>query len=180
MPSLALAVPAVLAAASLATFAASPALVEAERVDASGAMVTYGETLQDAPQARVRAEYDTVGDTRVELSVTGLEAATRYAGRVHVGGCERRRRDLGEVFQATPNPDPAGAPQDPAYRNPGNEVWLDLETDAAGTGSVAARQPWQFHPTRRPGSVIIHEMLPVSHPLDPIVGPALACLEVGF
>ena len=46
----------------------------------------------------------------------------------------------------------------PTYANPSNEVWLDLETNAAGNGRAQTVVDWTFRPTAdgAPRSVILH------------------------
>jgi len=73
---------------------------------------------------------------------------------------------------------------DPALA--GATARLDVEYDAAGdthlrlAGVRRQRQPWQFAPTWRAGSVVLHALLPVERQGDPVVGAPLACLEVPF
>lgn len=173
------AAPTALAAVAVALFAASPAITGSDVVHAAPSLTTYGTSVGPDARASVDVEYDAGGYTHVELVVSGLAPRTRYVGRARVGGCAPMASRLGPVFQMFPNPDPE-TPYDPLYRNPGNEVWLDVETDAHGAGSVRTTQKWQFHPLSRPGSVTIHDMLRMNRPTDPMVGAALACLEVAF
>ena len=81
--------------------------------------------------------------------------------------------------------DPAATPQqasvDPAFANPRNEIWLDLRTDAAGSGSVDAEVPFVFG-DRAPASVIIHEAEQTATEAGKAgsAGARVACLNVPF
>ena len=173
------ALPTALAASAVALFAASPAIAGSERVHAAGELTAYTPVVPAGARAAVDATYDAGGHSHIELRVAGLAPRHRYVARVRNGGCTAAPAALGPIFQLSPNPDPA-TPDDPFFRNPVNEVWLDVDTDSAGSGRARVEQPWQFHPLGRPGSVTIHEMLPMNHPSDPVVGRTLACLDVAF
>jgi len=170
--------PGLLATAAVALFAASPALAGSDRVWAAGPLTAYDPALAGAT-ARLDVEYDAAGDTHLRLAVEGLAPSTLYVVRAHVDGCPAAAAGLGDVFQSSPNPDPT-SPDDERYRNSVNEVWLDVRTDATGAGVRRQRQPWQFAPTWRAGSVVLHALLPVERQGDPVVGAPLACLEVPF
>ena len=170
--------PVALAVLGVAVFASSPALAGSERVTADGELLAYDPALAGA-RATLRAEYDAAGDSRLAFAVTGLASSAHYVVRAHAGGCPATPAELGEVFQMSPNPDPEH-PEDPDFRNGANEVWLDVETEADGSGASEAVQPWQFSPIWRAGSVVVHAVLPITRPHDPVVGRALGCLEVAF
>jgi hypothetical protein len=173
------AAPVALGVLAVGLFAASPALAGSDLVRATGPLTVYDPALAGAT-ARLQVEYDTLGDTHLRLSVAGAQPSTYYVVRAHVGGCPSVADELDDVFQASPNPDAEESPEDPLFRNPVNEVWLDVETGPTGAGVRRARQPWQFHPTWRAGSVVLHALLPMERESDPVVGRALACLEVPF
>lgn len=70
---------------------------------------------------------------------------------------------------------------DPALANPGNEIWLDLTTDAEGDGEARAQVPFAFT-DRAPASVIIHEgeMTATGAGEAGTAGGRVACLDVPF
>ena len=77
--------------------------------------------------------------------------------------------------------DPVTPSTDPAYANPANEIWLDFTTNAAGQGRAKSTVDWQFSPTRRAQSVIIHVEHTHTGPTDSgVAGARLACLTVPF
>ena len=88
----------------------------------------------------------------------------------------------GGHFQNNPFP-PGSSATDPTYANATNEIWLDLVTDERGNGVAQTKVPWQFSPTRRASSVMIHaEHTHTGGPGTPAgtAGARLACLTVGF
>lgn len=70
---------------------------------------------------------------------------------------------------------------DPAYANPENEIGLDQTTNAAGHRVATTVVPWQFSPTRRAKSVILHVEHTHTGPQDSgVAGARLGCLSVPF
>ena len=67
----------------------------------------------------------------------------------------RRRPALPELADPAATPDHPST--DPAYANPGNEVWLDLQTDGDGDGHAETDVPFTFVENRSPRSIVIHE-----------------------
>ena len=170
-------------AAAVALFAASPALAGSDHARGDGELVRWSDVVPEGAGAVVTAEYDASGRTTVVLRVRGLRSATVYGAHVHVARCGPRPEDAGPTFQNTVPEDPELV-STPLYANRYNEVWLDVETDAAGSGVSTARVSWQFAPHRRPGSVVLHEHA-TSTGLQPgppagAAGDAIACLDVEF
>jgi Cu-Zn family superoxide dismutase len=164
----------------LGVFAASPALAGADHVRAGGRLTPYADEVPAGATARVHAVYDASGDTVTILHVRGLRPGTRYGAHVHADSCGATGAAAGPHFQNVPNPDPE-TPNDPAYANPGNEIWLDFTTNRAGNAMATSTVAWQFSPRRRAGSVIIHQERTHTGPRDSgTAGPRLACLTVGF
>lgn len=119
--------------------------------------------------------------TTVNLEVSGLQPNRGYASHAHVKPCGPTGDDAGPHFQN--RVDPAATPDkpstDPAYANPQNEIWLDVQTDQRGAGTATAEVPFVFT-DRAPASVVIHE-----HPrtaTEPskagTAGGRLACLSL--
>jgi superoxide dismutase, Cu-Zn family len=172
----------VLAAAVTATalFAASPAIAGADRIRAEGELVRYNASaVPEGARARVQAVYTSAGDSIVTLHVWGMRPSTEYGAHAHVNPCGATGAAAGPHFQNVL--DPVVPSVDPAYANPVNEIWLDLTTDEEGNGVAQTKVPWQFSPTRRAGSVIIHMEHTHTGPTDSgVAGARLACLTVGF
>ncbi len=162
-----------------ALFVASPAIAGADRVRAEGDLVRYSGTVPEEARARVQAVYTSAGDSIVTLHVWGMAPDTEYGAHAHVNPCGSTGAAAGPHFQNVP--DPVVPSVDPAYANPTNEIWLDLTTDAEGNGVAQTKVPWQFSPTRRAQSVIIHVEHTHTGPTDSgVAGARLACLTVGF
>lgn len=166
--------------AATVLFAASPAIAGADRVRAEGDLVRYNTTVvPEGARARVDAVYTAAGDSIVTLHVWGMRANTPYGAHAHVNPCGATGAAAGPHFQNAP--DPVFPSTNPAYANPANEIWLDLTTDAEGNGAAQTKVPWQFSPTRRAQSVIIHVEHTHTGPTDSgVAGARLACLTVGF
>jgi Cu-Zn family superoxide dismutase len=164
-------------------FAASPSIAGADSVRSEDRIYRYDLTeFPEDATARVRAVYNAAGDTFVTLQVTGLEPGRTYGAHAHTKPCGLSGTDAGPHFQHQPFPEGSSA-TDPAYANPGNEIWLDVATNAAGKGSSLAKQAWQFSPERAPKSVIIHAEPTATGQQDGDAGTAgarLACVDVGF
>ena len=110
--------------------------------------------------------------------VTGLRPGRAYGAHAHTQSCGATGDAAGPHFQHVP--DPVKPSVDPAYANPGNEIWLDFTTDRAGTGFARSTVDWTFT-TRRAGSVVIHETHTHTDPGHAgTAGARLACLDVGF
>jgi Cu-Zn family superoxide dismutase len=186
--------PRIIALAAVTTgvvlFAASPSIAGADRVRGEEPLVPYPAATGGAPElvpagatARVQAVYNAAGDSIVTLHVKGLLPGRTYGAHAHVNACGLTGAAAGPHFQHVPDPAP-GVSVDPAYANPGNEIWLDVHTDAAGNGAAQTKVAWQFTPDRRPGSVMIHELPTGTGALgDSAAGAAgkrLACVDVGF
>jgi Cu-Zn family superoxide dismutase len=161
-------------AAGLALFAASPVLAQPVHGVVEGPLLRYSAEVPPAASARVSATYDAVGNTAVTLELSNLAPGTRYLGRVHVEPCGPG--GAGATYQQTPDPEQPS--EDPAYANPHNEIWLDVETDGEGAGAATSRVNWQFHPAAAPRSVMLSAEPEPDRPTQP--GPRLACLTVEF
>jgi superoxide dismutase, Cu-Zn family len=169
------------AAAALAVTA--PAVAE-DVARSSGALVRYpqADAAANAPEgarARVQSVETADGRTVVTLHVSGMEPHARYGVHAHVSPCGSTGGAAGPHFQHVV--DPVSPSVDPAYANPHNEVWLDLTTNRAGEGRAKTVLDWQFSPTRRPASVILHERHTATAPgVAGTAGKRVACLTVPF
>ena len=176
-------------AASAALVLAAPAIAQ-NVARSAGELTRYpdqpiaGSPVPEGATARVQRVETGDGRTIVTLRVSGMAPSAAYGAHAHVGGCgdpasDRAGLAAGPHFQH--EPDPVKPSVDAAYANPQNEIWLDLTTDRAGNGHARSVVEWQFKPTRRPMSVIIHE----GHTLTTegkhgVAGKRVACLDVPF
>ncbi|MGH3834423.1 MAG: superoxide dismutase [Pseudonocardiaceae bacterium] len=120
--------------------------------------VTFNPALAPAG-ARLAVEMIPSGtSTNVELTVNGLQPNRSYAVHAHTNACSDNPDAVGLHYQN--RVDPAATLQqpstDPEYVNPNNEVWLDVRTDAAGSGITRVTVPFVFT-DRGPGSIVVHE-----------------------
>jgi superoxide dismutase, Cu-Zn family len=96
--------------------------------------------------------------TTAELTVSGLLPNRGYAVHAHTNACNSPA-SVGLHYQNRIDPAAAQlqAPStNPEYANPNNEIWLDVRTDAAGSGTRRVTVPFVFT-DRGPGSVVVHE-----------------------
>lgn len=127
----------------------------------------------------VQAIYAGNGSTVVTLHLMGAEPSREYGAHAHKAPCTAVSTDAGGHFQYVPNLDLLN-PTDPTYANPTNEIWLDLETNAAGNGSAQTVVPWQPGATR-PMSVVIHAAHTSTEPgAAGTAGARLGCMTVPF
>jgi Cu-Zn family superoxide dismutase len=95
--------------------------------------------------------------TTAELRVNGLLPNRGYAVQAHTNACHNPD-SVGPRYQN--RIDPAATSQapstNPEYANPNNEIWLDVRTDAAGSGMSRTTVPFVFT-DRGPGSIVVHE-----------------------
>lgn len=144
-----------------------------------GAAVTYDEELVPAGAGATVTSQEADGSTTVTLEVTGLLPDRAYGAHAHVNGCGAAGSDAGPHYQL--DQDPVSPSVDPAFANPSNEIWLDLTTDAEGTGTATATVDWVAPADRRPESVIIHEMQTATGPGEAgTAGDRPACITVDF
>lgn len=124
-----------------------------------GGAFTYNPQLAPAG-AQVKATVDgSEQSTVVTFTVTGLQPNRGYAAHAHVNACGPTGDAAGPHFQNQQDPaaGPGNPSSDPAYANPQNEIWLDLQTDAQGAGSSTATVPFGITGERAPKSIVLHE-----------------------
>lgn len=119
--------------------------------------------------------------TAATLDVSGLLPNRGYAVHLHTMPCGPTGAAAGPHFQH--QVDPAATGQQPStnpeYANPANEIWLDVHTDANGTGKSMTQVPFVFT-DRAPASVVVHEN-PVTETVPGQAGMAgarVACLTL--
>lgn len=113
------------------------------------------------------------------LAVRGLRPATVYGAHAHVDRCGTTGEAAGPHFQF--RPDPVQPSVDPAFANPGNEIWLDVTTDARGDGTATSSVASPFPADRRARSVVLHDMATMTAPgAAGTAGGRSACVNVKF
>jgi Cu-Zn family superoxide dismutase len=72
--------------------------------------------------------------------------------------CTTDPRAAGPHYQHIPDPEAnADHPSvNPAYANPGNEIWLDFTAGVSGTAIATAAESWTFDAMHPPRSLVIH------------------------
>jgi Cu-Zn family superoxide dismutase len=119
--------------------------------------------------------------TQVRLSVTGMAPRRTYGAHLHTGVCTADPRAAGPHYQHIPDP---GANADhpsvnPAYANPGNEIWLDFTAGVSGTAIATAAESWTFDAMHPPRSLVIHaEATHTAMGTAGTAGPRAACLTL--
>jgi Cu-Zn family superoxide dismutase len=141
--------------------------------------VTYNTVLVPvSSRVQVKEELRRSGGTRIELRLRDLVANRTYGAHVHTKPCGKLPADAGPHYQN--KLDPVQPSVDPAYANPMNEVWLDVNTNQDGSARSIAIVNWRF---REGGarSVVVHEMGTATHPGHAgTAGARLACVNVPF
>ncbi len=123
------------------------------------------------------------GATTVRLSTDLLQPDRGYAAHAHTEPCGRNGTDAGPHYQH--EVDPAATPErpsvDPAYANPQNEIWLELTTDARGSGTAETTVPFVFG-DRAPSSIVLHEhpTTQTEHGRAGSAGGRIACFTAPF
>ncbi|MGH3825362.1 MAG: superoxide dismutase [Pseudonocardiaceae bacterium] len=143
--------------------------------------ITYNPAL--APTgAQLSATMTPSGESTIaELTVSGMVPNRSYAVHAHTAACNVNPASAGPHYQN--EVDPAATTQNPStnpeYANPQNETWLDLRTDASGSGSDRRTVPFVFT-DRGPASIVIHEaMQTATHPGHAgEAGARIACLTL--
>ncbi|MFE0171926.1 superoxide dismutase family protein [Streptomyces sp. NPDC059002] len=132
--------------------------------------VTYEQGLVPAASwIRVEQHSDERGTT-VTARVKGLKPGHAYGVHVHQKPCGANPEAAGGHYQH--REDPVQPSKDPAYLNPGNEVWLDFTAGPDGAGSASAHHRWGFRPGGA-GSVVLHRE-------QGGAGDRVACFTVPF
>lgn len=141
--------------------------------------VTYNPAAAPIGAALTARMTPSANSTVAELMVSGLLPNRGYAVHAHTKACGATGDAAGPHYQN--RIDPAATPQapstNPKYANPSNEIWLDVRTDAAGSGTSQTTVPFTFT-DRAPESIVVHEAMATA--TDPgqagQAGARLACL----
>ena len=120
-----------------------------------------------------------VGVLRIRLTVAGMVPRRPYGAHLHTMPCTAVADQAGPHYQHRHDPAASPAAGDPAYANPGNEVWLDFAADATGSASATSVQAWTFPPGAAPRSLVVHEGTTRSGPGQAgTAGTRVACLTL--
>ncbi|KOS55960.1 superoxide dismutase family protein [Rhodococcus rhodochrous] len=122
------------------------------------------------------------GRTTVTLEASGLAPTRDFGVHVHTQPCGPQPSDAGPHYQN--DVDPAATPQspstDPAFANPGNEVWLDITTDGNGNAQASTTVDWEFRDGEA-NSVVLHAERTKTGPGEAgMAGARLACIDEDF
>jgi len=113
--------------------------------------------------------------TRTFLALSGLQPDRAYGAHLHSQPCGALPADAGGHYQQVL--DPVQPSTDPDYADPGNEVWLDLHTDAQGAGWSSSTNPWTYRTP--PRSLVLHAMSTQTGPGQAgTAGARLACITL--
>jgi Cu-Zn family superoxide dismutase len=123
--------------------------------------------------------------TNAQLTVSGLLPNRGYAVHGNVNACSPNPAAEGPRYQN--RADPAVNPTsisgetstNPEYANPRNEVWLDVRTDATGSGTSRTTVPFVFT-DRGPGSIVVDDAMETATGPDQAGkgGARIACLSL--
>lgn len=151
-------------AASLHGDGTLEAPAQTPNVGTASATTTRAETYNPALAplgGRLQAKLTPSGEsTNAEFTVSGLLPNRGYAVQANVNSCGGAPGAQGPHYQNRIDPavktTAVGvAPStDPEYANPKNELWLDVRTDATGSGTSRTTVPFVFT-DRGAGSIVV-------------------------
>ena len=104
--------------------------------------------------AAVEVGMTAVGTVVVGLTVSGMIPKRAYGAHLHTQPCTATPDGAGPHYQH--RADPSKPSVDPAFANPGNEVWLDFRADDRGAARISSEQKWSFNPVNPPRSLVVH------------------------
>ncbi len=145
--------------------------------NAAGAGGAYSYDAERVPSSARVAVLSVSGPrrTRTFLFVHGLRPGQAYGAHLHTNACGASPAAAGPHYQQVP--DPVQPSTDPEFANPRNEVWLDVHTDAAGSGTSYSLNRWVFHTP--PRSLVLHAEHTHTEPGKAgTAGARLACLDL--
>ena len=113
----------------------------------------------------------------VRLSAAGLIPRRAYGAHLHTEPCAALAAAAGPHYQH--RRDPVLPSVDPAFANPGNEVWLDFTADVGGGASARSVQAWSFDEWHPPRSLILHaQVTRTGTGVAGTAGARVACLTL--
>lgn len=142
------------------------------------AAITYNAQLVPTGAKAVVAASVADGKTQVTLTVSGLLPSRMYGAHAHTKACGAKAADAGPHYQD--KKDTVQPSVDPAFANPGNEVWLDFTTNDKGEATATTTVPWAFRKGEA-NSVVIHaNHTSTEHGKAGTAGDRLACVTAAF
>lgn len=148
---------------------------------AGATAVTYDPALVPAGATAEVVVMPAADGVSVRLSVTGLRPDRTYGAHLHTKPCTAMAAEAGPHYQHMPDPKAAASPppNDPAFANPRNEVWLDFTTDKLGTATADSTEDWPFDQAHPPRSLIVHaQHTSTEAGKAGTAGPRVACLTL--
>jgi superoxide dismutase, Cu-Zn family len=145
--------------------------------------ITYDPDLAPIGAAMTATIIPTSEGSTAQLTVLGLLPDRRYTVYAYDKPCGATPGAAGARFQnhLDPAATSAAPSADPEYVNPRNEIWLDVQTDDAGTGTSATTIPFVLT-DRVPHSMVVHDG--THAPRDPSqaanIGARIACLTLSL
>ncbi|HEX6402087.1 MAG TPA: hypothetical protein VF003_02805 [Pseudonocardiaceae bacterium] len=143
--------------------------------------ITYDPDLAPIGAAMTATIIPTSEGSTAQLTVLGLLPDRGYTVYAYDKACGATPGAAGARFQyhLDPAATSAALSADPEYDNPDNEIWLDVRTDDAGTGTSATTIPFVLT-DRVPRSFVVHDAMHT--PKDPAhaadTGARIACLTL--
>jgi Cu-Zn family superoxide dismutase len=143
--------------------------------------ITYNPDLAPIGAALTATIIPTSEGSTAQLTVLGLLPDRGYTVYAYEKACGPTANAAGARFQNRRDPAAtSSAPSThPQYANPDNEIWLDVRTDDAGTGTSAATLPFVLT-DRAPGSLMIYATMraPQERARAGSIGSPVACLTL--
>jgi superoxide dismutase, Cu-Zn family len=145
--------------------------------------ITYDPDLAPIGAAMTATIIPTSEGSTAQLTVLGLLPDRGYTVYAYDNACGTTPRAAGARFQNRPDPaaTSAATSTDPEYDNPNNEIWLDVRTDDAGTGTSATTIPFVLT-DRVPHSFVVHDAMhtPKGPAQAAEIGARIACLTLSL
>jgi Cu-Zn family superoxide dismutase len=145
--------------------------------------ITYDPDLAPIGAAMTATIIPTSEGSTAQLTVLGLLPDRGYTVYAYDKACGATPGAAGARFQEHLDPAATSATPstDPRYVNPYNEIWLDVQTDDAGTGTSATTIPFVLT-DRVPHSIVVHNGMHIpkgpSQAAD--IGAPIACLTLSL
>jgi Cu-Zn family superoxide dismutase len=135
--------------------------------------VTYDQSVVPSGSTATLTVVPGPHGVEVHLAAAGMVPGRSYGAHLHTGVCTAVPAAAGPHYQHIPDPaaDAYHPSTDPAYANPGNEVWLDFTAGATGTAIATATESWTFDAMHPPRSLVIHAAMGMG-------GARAACLTL--
>lgn len=145
--------------------------------------ITYDSDLAPIGAAMTATVIPASEGSTAQLTVLGLLPDRGYMVYAYDKACGATPGAAGSRFQKHLDPAATSATPstDPRYVNPDNEIWLDVQTDDAGTGTSATTIPFVLT-DRVPHSIVVHNGMhtPKGPSQAADIGAPIACLTLSL